>query len=221
MTINDTFQEIVELTNNLIAIGLSIDEKYPNRTSSTISWQNQTDLSIALKNVPYGDKFNTLEKTRNYNFKMLDGAIIQILYQFNVSGRKLLAHRLAFFPSPLLNPYDENPDSYEQEYFGQSEFHDMLEENIVGTPIRFDYNSDDKRFKEIEHPYSHVTFGEYKYCRIPMNAPISPSSFLNFIILNFYNYAIRSKGKFLKISNYRFPNTIVGDEKKIIHFNLE
>ncbi|MGB4774742.1 MAG: DUF2290 domain-containing protein, partial [Daejeonella sp.] len=102
MTINDTFQEISSITQKIIEVGLSVQEKWPNRTGSKIAWQDQADLSIALKNIPYNEKYKVIESDRNFNFKMLDGALIQLLYEFNATGRELVSHRLAFFPSPSL-----------------------------------------------------------------------------------------------------------------------
>jgi len=221
MTINDTYQEIASITQKIIASGLSIQEKWPTRNGSKISWSDQTDLSIALKNVSYPDKYQEFETARNYNFKMLDGALIQFMYEFNSTGKNLLSHRLAFFPSPSLDRYDDKPEAHENSYFGESEFHDMIEKNIVAFPVRFDYNVSDKIFKEIDHPYSHATFGEYEFCRVPVNAPLTPSVFINFILRNFYNYAYRVKGVVFEISERKFKHSITEKEKKILHFNIE
>jgi hypothetical protein len=142
------------------------------------------------------------------------------MYEFSRTGRELISHRLAFFPSPNLERYDNNPEAYEEEYFGESEFHDMLEKNIVPFPIRFDYSVKEELFVPIDHPYSHATFGEYEFCRIPVNSPLTPSIFINFILRNHYNYAFRTKGIFCDISAFRFKNTIADDEKRILHFNI-
>lgn len=220
MTINETYQEIASITQKIIENGLSIDEKWPNRAGTKISWQDQRDLSIALRNIPYSEKYNELKNDRNFNFKMVDGALIQMMYEYNATGRTLISHRLAFFPSPNLERYDNAPEAYEEQYFGDSEFHDMIEKNVVAFPIRFDFNIDEAMFSEIEHPYSHVTFGEYEYCRVPVNSPITPSIFINFILRNFYNYAFRTKGIFCEITEFRFTNTITDNESKILHINV-
>lgn len=219
MTINETYQEIASITQKIIENGLSIDEKWPNRAGSKINWQDQRDLSIALRNIPYSEKYNELKNDRNFNFKMVDGALIQMMYEYNPTGRTLISHRLAFLPSPNLERYDNAPEAYEEQYFGDSEFHDMIEKHVVAFPIRFDFNIDEALFTEIEHPYSHVTFGEYEYCRVPVNSPITPSIFINFILRNFYNYAFRTKGIFCEISEFRFANTITDNESKVLHFN--
>lgn len=220
MTLNETYQEIVSITQKIIENGLSIEEKWPKRAGSKISWNDQSDFSIALKNIPYSEKYNELKNDRNFNFKMIDGALIQMLYEYNPTGRNLISHRLAFFPSPTLERYDNAPEAYEEMYFGDSEFHDMIEKNVVAFPIRFEYNVDEEMFTEILHPLSHVTFGEFEYCRVPVNSPITPSIFMNFIITNFYNYAFRTKGVFCAISEFRYANTITNVEASLLHLNI-
>ena len=152
MTVNDVYQEINSITQKVIEHGLSIDEKFPARNGNKVAWQEQSDISIALKNVPYVDKYNTLNEDRNFNFKMLDGALLQFMYEFNNTGRHLISHRLAFFPAPHLERYDDLPEEYETDYFNDSEFHDQLEKNIITSPIRFDYSTSDEMFVELDHP---------------------------------------------------------------------
>lgn len=220
MTLNDAYQEVMSITQKVIESGLSIQEKFPQRAGNRIVWQDQQDISIALKNIPYVDKYNTLNKERNFNFKMLDGALLQFMYEFSNTGRELVSHRLAFFPAPHLERYDNIPEEYETNYFSDSEFHDQLEKNIVTSPIRFDYNVNPEMFIDIEHPYSHTHFGEYESCRIPLCSPITPTIFFNFILRNFYNNAVKTKGNIIPISVHRFANCITENEKQVLHFNI-
>src|SRR4051812_12317536 len=117
MTLNDAYQEIMSITQKVIEEGLSIEEKPPHRSGNKIAWKDKSDISIALKNIPYADKYFTLNKDRNFNFKMIDGALLQFMYEFNNTGRKLISHRLAFFPAPHLERYDDKPEDYETIYF--------------------------------------------------------------------------------------------------------
>lgn len=220
MTINETFQEIALITQKIIENGLSIEEKWPNRLGSKISWLNQMDLSIALKNIPYSEKYEVLKADRNFNFKMVDGALIQMMYEYNVTGRILISHRLAFFPSPTLERYDNASEDYEELYFGASEFHDMIEKDTIAFPIRFDYDIDPEKFSDIDHPYSHATFGGFEHCRIPVNCALTPSIFINFILRNFYNYAFKTRGVFCEVSEARFGQSITNNESNILHFNI-
>ncbi|WP_291128094.1 DUF2290 domain-containing protein [Flavobacterium sp. UBA7682] len=220
MTLNDTFQEIASITQLIIENGLSIEEKWPSKKDNKISWNDQKDISIALKNVEYDKKFEVLSKDKNYNLKMLDGALIQMMYEFNNTGRNLISHRLAFFPSPKHHRYDENIELYDEKYFGESEFHDIIEKNIIAFPIRFDFNSSADIFIDIDHPYSHSTFGEYQNCRIPVSGPITPSSFMHFIVKNFYFNAYKKNDIIWKVSDLRFQTTISKNEEKTLHLNI-
>ncbi len=38
----------------------------------------------------------------------------------------------------------------------------------------------------MHHPFSHITLGEYKNCRIPADRPVSPMQFVRFIMEHFY-----------------------------------
>jgi hypothetical protein len=75
---------------------------------------------------------------------------------------------------------------------------------VLPVIIRADYNKDDV-ISKVHHPYSHITLGEYKNCRIPVNKPISPLSFVNFVLEHFYavptqmweyNYTQKAQVKF-------------------------
>lgn len=221
MTINEVYQEIISITQSVIENGLSIQENYPVRFGNKIAWENQSDISKALKNIPYVEKYSTLNKDSNFNFKMLDGALIQFMYEFNHAGRQLISHRLAFFPAPYLESYEQSPEEYDTYHFGDSEFHDQLEKNIVLSPIRFDYNTSEEIFREIDHPYSHSHFGEFESCRIPLCSPITPTIFFNFILRNFYNFFVLNRGNIIPISAHRFDNTITNNEQQILHFHID
>ena len=78
---------------------LPITERFGTRHQR--NWQSvkKNDLSIVLKNISYSDLYDELEQTQTYNLKMIDGALIQMMYRFN--HEIIETHRLAFFPSPL------------------------------------------------------------------------------------------------------------------------
>lgn len=221
MTLNETYQEVVAITQKLIELGLSIQQNFPHREGNSISCKAGVDISPVLRNIKYHEKYELLNKEENYNIKLLDGALIQIMYSFNSTGRSLMTHRLAYYPAPHLENYEDNPESYEGEYFGSSEFHDLLENNVIKTPFRFDYNSDATLFKEVDHPYAHFHLGEYEGCRIPVHSPLTPALFINFILRNFYNTALVAY-----CDNFSFPlttsfsSTIVGSENSVIHLKF-
>ena len=217
--INNVKKEIENILECLIKSGMSVQQQYPiikeyGDDIKRLEWNNITNLSVCLKNIDYSSIYNEINKNRDYTFKLVDGNIIQLLYTFK--NGKLYSHRLAMFPSPDLEAFQNEPEIYEQDEI----YADILSKKIVSFPLRFDYCVDDIESTH-NHPHSHVSLGEYKNCRIPAYGPVSPQVFMNFVLENFYNTY------FLQIySNYNIKNrcnhtfTIKDDEKKKIHFSI-
>ena len=53
--------------------------------------------------------------------------------------------------------------------------------------MRFDYDARDDQYRELAHPKSHLTLGQYRNCRIPVTAPLTPFRFIDFILRNLYD----------------------------------
>ena len=215
---NNIYQEIQNITSKLIQCSLCNEQNFPSQQNSSgnkviISYSNMQDFSIALRNIPYKDIYQELDKNKNYNFKMLDGALIQLLYSYQKN--KLISHRLAFFPSPDLESFHNEPEIYEEDEI----YADIIAKDILPTPIRFDY--DPKSFKEIDHPKSHLTLGQFKNCRIPVSSPITPNVFMKFILQNFYHTAFKRHESELSFPKTLFDNTITAQEKEILHIAIE
>jgi hypothetical protein len=83
--------------------------------------------------------------------------------------------------------------------------------------IRFDFCSDSKKFVEVDHPYSHLTLGQFANCRIPVCSPVGPLLFAGFILRNFYNTAFRKYSERIPGSSVAFHKTITAKEKEIPH----
>ena len=213
---SDAINEIYNLTGSLIATGLCIDQNYPSENKDgadrSITFGNGADLSIVLKNVPYVDVYNTLLARRAFNLKMIDGALVQLQYLF--AGNDLQRHRLAFFPSPDLLEYQNDPELYETDEL----YADMIAKNVVTVPVRFDY--DPKSYADYDHPASHLTLGQYKNCRIPVSGPISPFLFLNFILRSFYNTPFRKFCGNIGEGHLAFGETISEAEKRHMHLQV-
>lgn len=214
----ELYKEINDITQKLISIGLSPQQNFPSRTetgkgSSKISYSGMQDLSIVLKNVDYKKMYEELDENNNYNIKMIDGALIQLMYTYEKSS--LISHRLAFFPSPFLESFQNAPEIYEDDEI----YADIIAKNILPVPIRFDY--DPANHKELDHPKSHLTLGQFKNCRIPVCSPIAPSTFISFILRSFYNTAFKKFTAQLTFSSKLFQKTITSGEKKILHIAIE
>lgn len=216
MTPQQTLQQINALTSALVEASLSNEQNYPAthgnpRNSFEITVSTAGDMSIALKNVPYSDIYNELEKARCFNLKMLDGALVSLRYRFR--NREICEHSLSYFPSPDLKQFQNEPDLYwEDEIYA-----DVVGKNIVPFPIRFDFSNDEAKFVDVHHPYSHLTVGQYQNCRIPVSAPLSPLGFGGFILRNFYNTAFRRYSDNIPISALAFDRTITKAEERIPH----
>jgi len=208
--INTLYTQILNITSKLILTGLSVQQNYPSIKEGSIYISGNKNLSVALKNISYDKIYSILEEENNYNIKMIDGALIQLMYSFE--NNVLKKYRLAFFPSPNLEEFQNNSEIYEMDEI----YADIIDKNIITTPIRFDY--DPENYSSIDHPKSHLTIGQYTNCRIPVYAPITPNIFINFILRNFYNTAFI---KFTETLNFKssalFENCIDDKEKKILY----
>ena len=172
----------------------------------------EADLSIALKNEQYAVIYRALDEAQAFNVQMLDGAIIQMMYRFK--KKEVVAHRLAFFPSPYLEEFQNNPEVYVEDDI----FAEVIMKNIVPFPVRFDFDSREEVVVEIEHPHSHLTLGQYQNCRIPVCSPMMPKHFIGFILRNFYNTAYSKLSDCVPDCSWKFGRTITRNEERIPHF---
>nr|VFK30826.1 MAG: Uncharacterized conserved protein (DUF2290) [Candidatus Kentron sp. MB]VFK34389.1 MAG: Uncharacterized conserved protein (DUF2290) [Candidatus Kentron sp. MB]VFK76492.1 MAG: Uncharacterized conserved protein (DUF2290) [Candidatus Kentron sp. MB] len=106
-------QQIEKLTTNLVRLSLCNHQNFPALRDLKHGFREigigaKDNISQALKNIPYRDIYAELERTQNYNLRMLDGALIQMGYRFR--GNHIEAHRLAFFPSPFLEEFQQPGD---------------------------------------------------------------------------------------------------------------
>jgi hypothetical protein len=216
MTPQQTLKQINELMQALVGLSLSNEQNFPTtqgKANSTfeISVSTAAGMSVALKNVGYRDIYVELEKARCFNIKMLDGALISLRYRFR--NGVVCEHSLSYFPSPDLEHFQNEPEIYlEDEIYA-----DVVARNIVPFPVRFDFSDDEEKFVEVHHPYSHLTLGQYKNCRIPVCSPLGPLVFGGFILRNFYNTAFRKYSERFPNTKLSFSNTITPKERKIPH----
>lgn len=184
----ETLKQLSDLTTALVGLSLSNEQNFPSTQGDLskafeITVNNASRMSIALKNIAYTDIYHELDEARCYNIKMLDGALLTLRYRF-LNG-EVCEHSLSYFPSPDLEHFQNDPDLYMLDEI----YADVISGNIVPFPVRFDFSSDEKKFVEIHHPYSHLTMGQYENCRIPVSSPLGPLTFGSFILWNFYNTA--------------------------------
>lgn len=216
MTPKNVMTSIQEITAHLIAAGMCDEQNFASEIQSKgetqITFDGFSDVSIALKNVNYAEIYEYLLTHRQFNFRMLDGGLIQIMYCFD-NKKELIKHRLCYFPSPTFEAFQNDPELYidESNYYA-----DVILKSILPVPVRFDF--DVVNFKELTHPACHLSLGQYKNCRIPVVSPICPANFLNFILRSFYNTMCSTKDDLtIKTPYILMDETVTGREKNILH----
>ena len=214
-TPNQIVEHINELIKYLVEKSLADAQYFAFQRSIRdnvveVTFQNAEHVSVALKNRSYEEIYKDLVQEGAYNVKMLDSALIQMMYAF--ADRTLRRHRLAFFPAPHLEEFQNNPDIYQDDEM----YADVIAKNIVPFPVRFDYDARDSH-QELVHPRSHLTLGQYEHCRIPVTAPMTPFWFINFILRNFYHTASVRYADGLPAQDDSFDESISPAERGIVH----
>ena len=176
-----------------------------------VTFEGADHVAVSLKNRTYDQIYQHLAEARAYNMKMPDGALIQMMYRY--SRNTLQRHRLAFFPSPHLEEFQNNPDIYLQEEV----YADVVSRNIVPFPLRFEYDVQSQAGLAISHPKSHLTLGQYKNCRIPVTAPMTPIWFADFVLRNFYHTAYIRYADNLPVFLESFTESILPSERDMVY----
>lgn len=104
-TASKAVREISDLTAFLVEKGLADDqnsayEKSHIQDRVTVEFSGSPTVTNFLKDRSYEELYSNHLADRIYNIRMLDGALIQMWYEF-VAG-KLHRYRLSFLPSPSL-----------------------------------------------------------------------------------------------------------------------
>lgn len=212
-------QSIDRVISDLMKMGLCDQQNYCSSVKlngglyTSVEITGRPSLTDAMKNSRYEEIFNTIKENKAFHCRMLDDSVIQMLYLFE--GEKLISHRLSFLPSPYTPTHEEYAEIYQNDDF----YGEVMSEMLVKFPIRFDYSDDDTIHKVPDHPKSHLTLGQYKNCRIPVNAPLTPKKFINFILRNFY-HVTKAHEDFRFVCSSGFPDSIHNDERAIPHLNL-
>lgn len=211
--------QINSLTADLVGLSLCDRQNFPSlrhlgKKLCEIGFGESGNVSNALKNTSYQDIFKELVRSKSYNLKMLDGALIQMMYRFR--DYQLEAYRLAFFPSPTLEEFQNNPEIYlEDELYAE-----VVMKNIVPFPLRFDFDCREEVAVVVDHPKSHLTLGQYQNCRIPVSAPLTPRHFIEFILRSFYNTAFRKYSSQLSNPMGCFEMSITEEEMKLLYVQI-
>lgn len=209
-------KQINELIKYLVETSLVDDQQFACQRSGKndlvlVTFDKAEHVSVSLKDRAYNEIYQDLAQERAYNAKMLDGALIQMMYTF--ADGTLQRHRLAFFPAPHLEEFQNHPDVYQDDEI----YADVVAKDIVPVPVRFDYDVRDGHYRELVHPKSHMTLGNYENCRIPVTAPMTPLWFMDFILRNFYHTAFVRRADGLPAQHGSFAESIFPSERRVVH----
>jgi hypothetical protein len=208
-------EDIDGLISELIGCGLCDDSNFSAIRSfvggASVTFCGAEHVCIALGDIEYADIYHELANKRSYNMKLVDGALVQMMYR--VQDDRLLQHRLAFYPSPTLLPFRDGPESY----MGDELFMEIVRRRIVPFPLRFDFDARDEVHVDVAHPQSHLTLGDVKGCRIPVSAPLTPRWFIEFVLRNFYQTEAHDFVSGLPKHKIHFQTTITANETGVMH----
>ena len=208
-------RDIDGLIAGLIDSGVCDDSNFssirPSGRTADIIFSGLESVSIPPGNIEYVEIYRELIEKRSYNMRLIDGALLQMTYRLD--GDTLLQHRLAFYPSPGLLPFQDDPDAYMHDRL----FIEIVQRRIAPFPLRFDFDARAGMHRDVIHPKSHLTLGDAKGCRIPVSAPLSPRWFVEFILRNFYQTGSYDFISDLPNHKISFSSSITANEANLIH----
>lgn len=216
MTLQGVRQQLKDVYSRLILTNLSVKQFHPKEQmllGGGVSIGSLPLGSISLRDISYEQIYTEIESKDGYHIKLPDGGLLIFQYTFDGEGA-LTKHRLCYFPSFVLPSVDEAPHLYENDVL----YGDVIMKKLVRFPIRFDY--DPGAHKDVVHPKSHLTLGQYENCRIPIDGAVSPNAFVMFLLRNFYSNSYRKRKNTLDKKSHHIPvmSTLTIAERKIAHF---
>jgi hypothetical protein len=206
--------DLTAILGMLIERGIADDQNFPvlRQVSGTlweVSFEGAEHVSFAMGEIDYRDVHKELSEKRSYNVRLIDGGLMQLMYRFE--GESLVKHRLAYYPSPSLRSFREDPEAYLRDEL----FIEIVSRHIVAFPLRFDFDA--QSAADVAHPYSHLTLGDVQGCRIPVTGGLTPRWFTEFILRNFYQTAKHDFLGGLPAHRAGFESTITDNERQLMH----
>ncbi|MFZ5808047.1 MAG: DUF2290 domain-containing protein [Chloroflexota bacterium] len=207
-------KELEQILSAVVNDGIAIDQNFPfvrqlSNNDWQVSFEGGENISSVMNYETYEQLYKELSQSRIYTAKLVDGGILQLMYSFR--SNDLIKHRLAFYPSPTLRPFQEDPESYMQDQL----YMEIVSRRLIPFPLRFDF--DLETACDVEHPQCHLTLGDTKCCRIPVSAPLTPRWFIEFILRNFYQTENYNFVNNLPPYLFSFTETITNRERELIH----
>ncbi len=207
--------EMDQILSSLINQGIADDQNFASLHALAsgcfeVTFSGAEHLSIAMDDVSYDAIYSEIAARRSYSIKLVDGGVLQLSYFFE--REELKKHRLAYYPSPSLRPFQECPE----DYLSDKLFLEIVARRIIPFPIRFDF--DPAAASDVTHPVCHATLGDVLGCRIPVSKGLTPRVFFDFVLRNFYSAGGYDFWKVLPAENHTFDATITNNERAVVHF---
>ncbi|GAA2843637.1 DUF2290 domain-containing protein [Pediococcus damnosus] len=215
--INSIIQSLYEISLCTYSpmISTSMKAKKNGESQFNIEFPN-LDKNLFFANISYEDMWEKMNCNKQYTCKLVDGGLLTLLYTFSYVSGEMVNSRLSFFPCYETPSLDDCPNDYDTDIT----YLDVFNEQSYPSAIRFDYDPSQTAVKDIVHPSTHLTLGQFEHCRIPLQSPLTPLQFFSFIIRNFYNskYSLwQSQISSICYKDLAFNNTISINEQKIVH----
>lgn len=212
--------EIEDVTAFLVGNGLVDDQNSVARRPGIsgivrLEADYWADAPRMQEKIPYGELYERLRESRAYDLKFLDGAFVQFRFMFK-DADTLTKSELRFLPSPNLTTFQEDPELYlHDELYG-----DVVDKRAVTVPLRFDFDDSDEVVKDVLHPVSHLTLGQYPHCRIAVTSAITPYHFVEFLLRSFYRGRATLPTDGMPRARAVMPQTITEGEQALLHIAL-
>lgn len=220
-------KEISDITGYLIANSLIDSQNYPARRQRIDNievlqsdywesdyWDNARRMQRA--NVEYATHYRELAAAGAYDLRFLDGALVQLQYEFATDTGDLRRGCASFLPAPDLLPYQDESALYLlDEVYG-----DVVDRRVVTVPIRFDFDSRADVIQTVHHPQSHLTIGQYPLCRVAVCSAVTPYYFLELVLRCFYRTRQSLPTEGMPGPKARMNKTITLEEEGLVHICL-
>ncbi|WET80541.1 DUF2290 domain-containing protein [Amycolatopsis sp. QT-25] len=212
-------KDIKAISAFLIEKSLADDANFPTvldgpEKREYVEYVRGADYAGMLRDVPYRKVYEAQALGRQYNLRMLDGALLQMSYE--LKGGELEKSRHAYLPSPSLLHFHEAADLYYEDDL----YLDVVAHREVLVPIRFDYDSREGVSSSLRHPVSHLTLGQFKECRIAATGPMTPYFFTEFILRSFYDRPGQVVSDLLPVSDAKWSGCSTREEVDRVHIGI-
>jgi hypothetical protein len=204
---NELRSEIASLTHFLTGNNFLVANQLPQIKVAgpiyEVGWSKDgSNISPALRNIPYREVYGYFLEAQQYNFILPKGELVQFLYRFN--NESLIEARVCYLPKPKDFDFEEGNSS--------------LNPNEEIPLIRIDFSPSKKR--AISHSATHMHLGYTEDCRIPTSAPVAPNTFMLFILRSFYASQLSNSLETVLLRSRCFDDSLLAGENKAVHFKI-